>query len=160
MAAAPLAGAQPVAPNPTLPQSGGTRAIGGSSIECVTPGNVSINATPVQQQYVGPWGSRFEGDGLFLSVTGSPCPEEATMRNIIRLLAPLCAVIGLGTVVVLAPAAGAAPQCTDVGPTTTLCQTNGSAQIVTSPPVVNNNFGGYPFWGGGVVIDLGGFGFW
>ena len=71
LAAAPLAGAQPApnpAPNPTLPQcvdTGGAQAIGGSTTECATPGNVSINATPAQQEYVGPWGSMWEGDGFF-----------------------------------------------------------------------------------------------
>ena len=72
LAAAPLAGAQPAQPaqpaNPTLPQctdTGGAQAIGGSTTECVTPGNVSINATPAQQEYVGPWGSMWEGDGFF-----------------------------------------------------------------------------------------------
>ena len=39
-----------------------------------------------------------------------------------------------------------------------VCQTNGSAQIVTSPPINNNWYGGWP-WGGGVVIGLGGWGF-
>ncbi|HEX2213041.1 MAG TPA: hypothetical protein VHH12_06245 [Mycobacterium sp.] len=66
LAAAPLAGAEPA--NPTLPQctdTGGAQAIGGTTTECVTPGNVSINATPAQQEYVGPWGSMFEGDGFF-----------------------------------------------------------------------------------------------
>lgn len=67
LAAAPLAAAEPV-PNPTLPQcvnTGGAQAIGGSTTECVTPGNVSINATPAEQEYVGPWGSMWEGDGFF-----------------------------------------------------------------------------------------------
>lgn len=80
------------------------------------------------------------------------------MRNFIRVLAPPCAAIGLGAFVMLAPAASAAPQCTDVGPTTTQCQTNGSSQIVTSPPV-NNYYGGWPYWGGGLIISLGGLGF-
>ena len=69
LAAAPMAAAQPAQPaNPTLPRctdTGGAQAIGGSTTECVTPGNVSINATPAQQEYVGPWGSMWEGDGFF-----------------------------------------------------------------------------------------------
>ncbi len=67
LAAAAPAVAEP-APNPTLPQcvdTGGAQAIGGSTTECVTPGNVSINATPAEQEYVGPWGSMWEGDGFF-----------------------------------------------------------------------------------------------
>ncbi|KUH70086.1 hypothetical protein AU184_14965 [Mycolicibacterium novocastrense] len=69
LAAAAPAVAEPAPnPNPTLPQcvdTGGAQAIGGSTTECVTPGNVSINATPAEQEYVGPWGSMWEGDGFF-----------------------------------------------------------------------------------------------
>ena len=81
--AAPAATAQP-APEPTpapapaqeqrppqasgLPQcvdTGGAAALGGTSTECATPGNVQINDTPAQQEYVGPWGNMFGGDGFF-----------------------------------------------------------------------------------------------
>ncbi|MGV0716069.1 hypothetical protein ABQE93_11760 [Mycolicibacterium sp. XJ662] len=55
---------------------------------------------------------------------------------------------------VTAPTAAATPQCTDVGPNTTHCQTNGSAQIVTSPSVTTEHWG-WPY--GGFVISLGGF---
>jgi hypothetical protein len=52
--------------------------------------------------------------------------------------------------VALAPLATAAPECTKTSPNTTQCETNGSAQIVTSPPP-NNNYGywGYPIIGFG-----------
>jgi hypothetical protein len=54
--------------------------------------------------------------------------------------------------VAFAPLATAAPECTKTSPNTTQCETNGSAQIVTSPPP-NNNYGywGFPIigWGGG-----------
>lgn len=81
--AAPAASAQPApapAPAPAqeqeqrpaqasgLPQcvnEGGSEALGGSSTECATPGNVQINDTPAQQEYVGPWGDMWGGDGLF-----------------------------------------------------------------------------------------------
>jgi hypothetical protein len=82
--AAPAAGAQPAptpapAPAPAqeqrpaqasgLPQcvnTGGSEAMGGSATECATPGNVEINDTPAQQEYVGPWGDMFGGgDGYF-----------------------------------------------------------------------------------------------
>ena len=43
----------------------------------------------------------------------------------------------------------------DTAPNTTQCETNGSAQIVTSPQQ-NNFYGGWPWWGGGIVIGLGG----
>jgi len=80
--AAPTASAQPApepapapAPAPAqrpqasgLPQcvnEGGSAALGGSATECATPGNVQINDTPAQQEYVGPWGDMWGGDGLF-----------------------------------------------------------------------------------------------
>ena len=58
---------------------------------------------------------------------------------------------------VAAPTAVAAPECVNIGPTTTQCQTNGSSQIVTSPQPINNWGGWGPFWGGGLVIGIGGF---
>ena len=80
--AAPAASAQPApepapAPAPAqeqrpqasgLPQcvnEGGSAALGGSATECATPGNVQINDTPAQQEYVGPWGDMWGGEGLF-----------------------------------------------------------------------------------------------
>jgi len=56
---------------------------------------------------------------------------------------------------IAAPVAVAGPQCTQTGPTTTQCETNGSAQIVTSPPNVNNG-PWYPY--GGFGISIGGIG--
>ena len=83
--AAPAASAQPApAPAPIpgqeqpqqgqrpqasgLPQcvnEGGSAAMGGSATECATPGNVQINDTPAQQEYVGPWGDMWGGDNFF-----------------------------------------------------------------------------------------------
>lgn len=78
------------------------------------------------------------------------------MRMHIRSIAPLLAAGAVGVSLSFAPVATAAPECINTGPTTTLCQTNGSAQIVTSPPVINNYpWFGWPF-GGGIVIGLGG----
>jgi hypothetical protein len=80
---APAASAQPApepapAPAPAqeqrpqasglLPQcvnEGGSAALGGSATECATPGNVQINDTPAQQEYVGPWGDMWGEPGLF-----------------------------------------------------------------------------------------------
>jgi hypothetical protein len=56
----------------------------------------------------------------------------------------------------MAPVAAAAPECTTVAPNTTQCETNGSAQIVTSPQLTNN--WGWPGWGGGFILGIGGFG--
>ena len=79
------------------------------------------------------------------------------MRTKIRYSAPLVAAAALAAIV-MAPLATAQPKCTTVAPNTTQCQTNGSAQIVTSPQQ-NNWYGGWPWWGGGLVIGIGGFGF-
>jgi hypothetical protein len=62
--AAPMAGAQT---DPTLPQctdTGGAVAIGGTTTECATPGNVSINATPAEPTYLYPWDDEFYGSAL------------------------------------------------------------------------------------------------
>ncbi len=74
------------------------------------------------------------------------------MRTTTRLIAVPAAVI---SALVLAIPAAAVPQCTDIGPNTTICQTPGHAQITTSPnPAFTNP---YPGWGfGGIGIGLGG----
>jgi hypothetical protein len=77
------------------------------------------------------------------------------MRTKICYLTSLVAA-GVSAAVVMAPAAAAAPQCTTVAPNTTQCETNGSAQIVTSPQL-QNTYGGWPY-GGGLIIGIGGFG--
>lgn len=76
------------------------------------------------------------------------------MRIRIRYLTSLLAAAGICLSVIAAPVAAAVPECTNTGPNTTLCQSNGSAQIVTSPPA--NNF--YPYWGF-PIIGFGGWGF-
>ncbi len=50
---------------PKCVNEGGAEALGGSSTECATPGNVQINDTPAEEPYVGPWGDMFGGDGFF-----------------------------------------------------------------------------------------------
>lgn len=57
------------------------------------------------------------------------------MTNILRCLTALFAVPFLA--LLIAPDGAAAPTCTNTTPTTTQCQTNGSTQIVTSPPAIN-----------------------
>ena len=74
-------------------------------------------------------------------------------------LRPFAAVFPAAILLSVAAAAPAAavPQCTNTGPTTTQCETNGSTQINTSPGVQNNNYPfGWPFWGSGITISLGG----
>ena len=79
------------------------------------------------------------------------------MRIRIRYITSLLAAAGVCLSVIAAPVAAAAPECVNTGPNTTLCQSNGSAQLVTSPPA--NNF--YPYWGfpiigfGGIGIGFG-----
>jgi hypothetical protein len=76
------------------------------------------------------------------------------MSTKFRYLATLLVASAAAGSIAVAPVAVAAPQCTNTGPNTTQCETNGSAQIVTSPPP-NNNYGywGYP------IIGFGGWGF-
>jgi len=76
------------------------------------------------------------------------------MRVETRYLTTLLAAAAACVSVAVAPAAGAAPTCTNTGPNTTQCETNGSTQIVTSPPA--NNV--YPY-GGFPIISFGGWGF-
>jgi hypothetical protein len=78
------------------------------------------------------------------------------MGTMIRSLTPLLAAAGVCAAISMAPLAAATPQCTTTAPNTTQCQTNGSTQIVTSPQL-NNNWG-WPGWGGGLIIGIGGFG--
>jgi hypothetical protein len=78
------------------------------------------------------------------------------MRTRLRSLTTLLAAAGISAAIAVAPVAAAAPECTTVAPNTTQCETNGSAQIVTSPQL-QNNYGGWP-WGGGLIIGIGGWG--
>jgi hypothetical protein len=72
-----------------------------------------------------------------------------------RVVPMVLAVAGVTAAVVMAPVAAAAPNCVNTGPTTTQCQTPGHAQIITSPPAMNNGpWYGWPY-GGGFVLDLG-----
>ena len=77
------------------------------------------------------------------------------MGIVIRTLTTLLAAVGACAAITVTPVAAAAPQCTTTAPNTTQCQTSGSTAIVTSPRP-NNWYGGWPWWGGGIVIGLGG----
>jgi hypothetical protein len=68
---APAAVAQPG--DSTLPSctdTGGAEALGGSTTECTTPGNVQINATPAEPTYVYPWDDEFYGPALIIGGGG------------------------------------------------------------------------------------------
>lgn len=67
--------------------------------------------------------------------------------------APL--LIAVASVLLAAPAAARPTECTDTGPSTTVCQTPGHAQITTSPnPALQNPLAGWGF--GGIGIGVGG----
>jgi hypothetical protein len=69
-------------------------------------------------------------------------------------LATTFAMAGVACALSFAPSAQARPECTQTGPNTTQCTTNGSSQITTSPPAMQGpNYGGWP------VFGFGGFGF-
>ena len=74
-----------------------------------------------------------------------------------RCFATVFAAAGAAGAIMLAPAAAALPNCTNTGPNTTLCTTNGSAQLTTSPPANNGPYYGWPYFGG-FGISLGGIG--
>ncbi|WP_236147276.1 hypothetical protein [Mycolicibacterium sp. CH28] len=59
---------------------------------------------------------------------------------------------GLG----IAASASGTPSCTNVSPNTTICQSPGNAQITTSPGTIATPNWGWPFWGGGLIISIGG----
>lgn len=68
-------------------------------------------------------------------------------------VAPALAALAVGGILFAAPAS-AAPQCVDTAPRTTMCTTNGSAQLTTSPPAQSFGpfYGGFPFGGFGSGI--------
>jgi len=69
---APAAVAQP-GDSSTLPactDTGGAEALGGTTTECVTRGNVQINATPAEPTYVYPWEDEFYGSALIIGGGG------------------------------------------------------------------------------------------
>ena len=66
-----------------------------------------------------------------------------------RCLPMVLVIASVAVTVAMAPAATASPECVNTGPMTTLCQTPGHAQIVTSPPAMNNSlWNGWPYGGG------------
>jgi hypothetical protein len=55
---------------PSCTNTGGAEALGGSTTECETPGNVQINATPAEPTYVYPWDDEFYGSALVIGGFG------------------------------------------------------------------------------------------
>lgn len=56
----------------------------------------------------------------------------------------------------IAGVASGTPSCTNVSPNTTVCQSPGNAQITTTPGTIATPNWGWPFWGGGLIISIGG----
>jgi hypothetical protein len=80
------------------------------------------------------------------------------MPALIPSLAVITAAAGIVVGVAAAAPAAAIPECTNTGPTTTQCERSGNAQINTTPPYTNNYYPfGWPFWGTGITVSLGGF---
>ncbi|MCK0172752.1 hypothetical protein A5757_05615 [Mycobacterium sp. 852013-51886_SCH5428379] len=78
------------------------------------------------------------------------------MRIRARSLGPLSVAVGVAALL-SAPVATATPNCVNTSPTTTVCETGGSTQIVTSPPPMNYGNFGFPFYGyglGGLFIGI------
>lgn len=77
------------------------------------------------------------------------------MSTFSRIAAPLLTLAAIAGATWLAAPAAALPTCTNTAPNTTMCTTNGSASIVTSPPVTNGSWG-WPGNLGGWGIGIGG----
>jgi hypothetical protein len=75
------------------------------------------------------------------------------MSNTSIVIAPPLTALALSAAVLFSPTAAALPQCVNVSPQTTQCETRGSAQITTTPPPMNYGWG----WGWGWGWDGPGF---
>jgi hypothetical protein len=63
----------PAAADTTLPNCtsvGGVTDMGAGTTECATPGNVQLNATPPEPDYVYPWDDEFYGPALIMGGGG------------------------------------------------------------------------------------------
>jgi hypothetical protein len=69
---APTAGAQTGSTLPQCVDTGGAEALGGSTTECATPGNVQINASPAETDYLYPWDDEFYGPALIMGGFNGP----------------------------------------------------------------------------------------
>ena len=80
------------------------------------------------------------------------------MSAVIPSLTVFAAAAGVVVGIAVAAPAAALPVCTNTNPTTTQCERPGNAQVATSPPYNTNYPFGWPFWGSGITIGLGGIG--
>ena len=51
---------------PSCTDVGGPTAMGAGTTECATPGNVQLDATPPEPDYVYPWDDEFYGPALII----------------------------------------------------------------------------------------------
>jgi hypothetical protein len=78
------------------------------------------------------------------------------LLKMVVVMTTFFAAVFLAGLAVAASASGT-PSCTNVNPTTTICQNPGNTQISTSPGTVATPYWGWPFWGGGgLIISIGG----
>ncbi len=73
-------------------------------------------------------------------------------KSIFGVLAAL--LVGFAAQMLEAPAAADPPRCVNVSPNTTQCFTNGSTQIVTTPPRRSFNYGSPWFGWPGLIIGV------
>jgi hypothetical protein len=55
---------------PACTSVGGVTDMGAGTTECATPGNVQLNATPPEPDYVYPWDDEFYGSALIMGGGG------------------------------------------------------------------------------------------
>jgi hypothetical protein len=75
--------------------------------------------------------------------------RSSTIMRIRNVIAPLLVAGASAVAIAVAPLANAAPTgpvCTSTGANSTLCQSNGNAQVSATPPAVNYQ-AQYPFFG-------------
>jgi hypothetical protein len=87
----------------------------------------------------------------------------ALRQNAFRfLLSAGISLFAIAGAVPCAAPAGAVPDCTDLGPFTRICQTQGHSAIITTPnPALSNPWPGWGFGGVGIpAFGLGGGGIW
>ena len=77
------------------------------------------------------------------------------LLKVVFLMATFFAGVLLAGLAIAASASGS-PSCTNVNPTTTVCQSPGNSQISTSPGTVATPYWGWPFGGSGLIIGIGG----
>ena len=77
------------------------------------------------------------------------------LLKVVVVMATFFAGVFLAALAIAASASGS-PSCTNVNPTTTVCQNPGNTQISTSPGTVATPYWGWPFGGGGLILSIGG----